>query len=110
MLKKISNFTIKELHWKILSLAIAFVLWLVVMDTQDPVSSLPIRVDVKIDNIDVLKNNGLVLANEAEILSETIQVTVRAKKSSLNNLIKYKKDFTASINLEDVDIKFGENW
>lgn len=100
MLKKLTN----NLGLKLLSLLIAAIIWLVVVNVNDPVSTRTYSgVKVKVINENVVKNEGKVY----EILdnSDEISVVVRAKRSVLDDLAA--SDFEAYADMKEMDITLG---
>lgn len=89
----------EDLSWKILSLVLAMILWLFVINTQNPTQPQTIRnIPVTIKGLDALEAQGYVLKNEEEIKNQTFSVTIRGPRLEIdkvynNNLI------TATLNL-----------
>nr|WP_302595813.1 CdaR family protein [uncultured Cellulosilyticum sp.] len=89
----------EDLSWKILSLALAMILWLFVINTQNPTQPQTIKnVPVTIKGLDALEAQGYVLKNEDEIKNQAFAVTIRGPRLEIdkvynNNLI------TATLNL-----------
>ena len=78
----------------IISLGIAIVLWFYVMGEVDPnVTQRFSNVPVRIENIELLEEEGLVLSSDAEY---TVDISVYGRTSSLYNL---RKDIEASIDV-----------
>ena len=100
MLKKLTN----NLGLKLLSLLIAAIVWLVVVNINDPVSTRVYSgVKVKVTNADVVINEGKVY----EILdhSDEISVVVKAKRSVLDDLSA--SDFEAYADMKEMDLTLG---
>ena len=89
----------EDLSWKILSLALAMILWLFVINTQNPTQPQTIKnIPVTIKGLDALEAQGFVLKDEEEIKNQTFSVTIRGPRLEVdkvynNNLI------TATLNL-----------
>lgn len=84
----------------IISLGIAIVLWFYVMGEVDPnVTQRFSNVPVRIENIELLEEEGLVLSSDAEY---TVDISVYGRTSSLYNL---RKDIEASIDVSNIDKK-----
>lgn len=79
-----SNWFKKDLKIKIVSIAIAILLWIYVSNTANPFQSLTIyNVPVTIENEDYLQNNGFTLKNS---YSSTINVTIRGRKEAISKV------------------------
>lgn len=89
----------EDLSWRILSLALAMILWLFVINTQNPTQPQTIKnVPVTIKGLDALEAQGYVLKNEDEVKNQAFSVTIRGPRLEIdkvynNNLI------TATLNL-----------
>lgn len=89
----------EDLSWKILSLALAMILWIFVINTQNPTQPQTIKnIPVTIKGLDALEAQGYVLKNEEEIKNQVFSVTIRGPRLEIdkvynNNLI------TATLNL-----------
>lgn len=83
----------EDLSWRILSLALAMILWLFVINTQNPTQPQTIKnVPVAIKGLDALEAQGFVLKNEEEIKNQAFSVTIRGPRLEIdkvynNNLI-----------------------
>lgn len=81
------KFLLNNIGWKLLSVGIAILLWLIVLNISDPVDTQTFyNVAVEMINTDILTDSGRVY----EVLDNTgsISVRVSAKRSILNNLTK----------------------
>ena len=100
MLKKLTN----NIGLKLISLVAAIVVWLVVVNVDDPVSYRTYYdIPVNIINDSIVINEGKVY----EVLesSNIINVTVKAKRSILDDLSS--GDFSATANMQEMDINLG---
>lgn len=95
-LKYITN----NIGYKILAIGFAFILWFVVYNTEDPVKTKTITVNVTLTNATYLEN----LDKYYEITDGTnrVNISVSAPRSILNNLDE--TDFTAIVNLNNIVI------
>ncbi|MCR4842729.1 MAG: hypothetical protein K5840_05660 [Eubacterium sp.] len=100
MLKKITE----NLGLKILAILFAVVLWLVVVNVEDPEITKTYTVEVTQENTDVVEDAGMVY----EVLdsSDTINVTVTAKRSIIENLSA--SDFNAVADFSDIKEELTE--
>ncbi len=89
----------EDLSWRILSLALAMILWLFVINTQNPTQPQTIKnVPVTIKGLDALEAQGYVLKNEAEIKNQTFSVTIRGPRLEIDKVYNNKL-ITATLNL-----------
>ena len=79
MKKKWTN----NLGFKILSVAIAFLLWVVIINIEDPTISRTFRVQVDIQNDDIVASGGKVYKITE---GEYVEVTVKGNKSFVDSL------------------------
>lgn len=102
--KKLSNFNDRHNLWlKVLAVVISVLIWLVVVNVSDPVTSTTLTgVSVEITNGDVLTSQGKIY----EITSaETTSVTVSAKRSILDSI--GKDNLKAVADMNDLDEATG---
>ena len=100
MLKKLTN----NLGLKLLSLLIAVVLWLVVVNIDDPVTTRTFNgIHVDIENEETITSEGKVYS----ILdgSDSVNVTVKAKRSVLDSLVA--SDIKAYADMKEMDVSLG---
>lgn len=106
-LKGTTAFFYKDFHWKILSLFLAFMLWFVGVNINDPVqrqaySSLPLNVIGR----EHLASNRIVLLNESQINNSRVDIEVRGIRSN-HELIQRNRseNIQASIDLSIIDFE-----
>jgi len=104
-LKGLTAFLYKDFHWKLLSLFLAFMLWFVGVNINDPVQiqaypNLPLNVIGR----EHLALNRIVLLNETQINNSRIDVSVRGIRSN-HELIQRNRaeNIQASIDLSTID-------
>jgi len=85
-MKKFLSFFYTDLHWKLLALALAFALWFVGSNVNNPSQTGRINVPLQLHNIEILANEGLILVNEEALREAFIQVGVRATRRELERL------------------------
>lgn len=94
----------KNLGYKLLALAFAFALWLVVYNIDDPIKTVSYTLNVSIENENTLKDMG----KYYEVIDGTNKVSfaVTAKRSVLDKLSE--SDFKAVADLDYLDINEEE--
>ena len=89
----------EDLSWKILSLVLAVVLWLFVINTQNPTQPQTIRnIPVTIKGLDELEAQGYVLKNEEAIKNQAFTVTIRGPRLEVDKVYNNHL-ITATLNL-----------
>ncbi len=78
----------KNILWMLLSLAIAFALWVIVINTQNPEDMRQYSVNIQVENYEMVTTAGYVVTNLDDIQNEKIRVTVKGPRMSLDNLSK----------------------
>ena len=100
MLKKLTN----NLGLKVLSLLAAVIIWLVVVNIDDPVSTRVFNnISVEIVNDDTITSEGKVYSVRDN--SDVISVTVKAKRSTLDSLTA--SDIRAYADMKELDVSLG---
>jgi len=86
MVKKILSFFYTDLHWKLISLGLAFVIWFVAMNLHDPSENASFPIPLQIVNLAYMERDNLVLVNEAELRGMTINLGIRGLRSAFEDL------------------------
>jgi len=99
MLKKLSSLITNNFGLKILGLVIAIILWMAIVNVQDPDKTQTFSIEVEVVNADFLTDLG----KTYEVMNgtDTISFTVTGKRSVVENLTA--ADFKAVANIEDID-------
>lgn len=100
MMKRLTN----NIGLKLISVVFAVILWLIVVNIDDPVSSR------KFSNIPVTVVNENILSQQGKIYevldsSDTISIIVKAKRSILDDLSA--SDFVATADMQEIDMELG---
>lgn len=101
MPKKILKRLTNNLGYKILALVLALVIWLVVVNIEDPTKTQVYTVSVTIQHPNYLKKQGKTY--EIQSGTDEISFTVSAKRSIIDELSA--SDFEATADLKEVDSK-----
>ena len=108
-MKRILSFFVTDLHWKLLSLALAFVLWVLAINMDNPMQNAPYNIMLQTMNMEILSNSGLVVVNP-DVLDTEIQVRVRASRqdiehlNSLNSAREQAQYITPSVDFRVVNV------
>lgn len=93
-----SNWFKKDLKEKIVSIAVAILLWIYVSNTANPFQTITIyNVPITIENEDYLQENGFTLKNS---YSSTINVTIRGRKNAISKV--KATDFETTLDFSQV--------
>ena len=97
-----NKFFTENLPWKIASLVVATMLWVFVINTQNPTQPQEISgIKVQITGEDVLTENGYELTNKAEILNQNFKVVVSGPRLEVDKLLRNPSAITATLNLAE---------
>jgi len=110
-MKRFFSFFYTDLHWKLLSLGLAFLLWFLAVNMNNPTQNDSFNIMLQTMNLEILSNEGLVLVNP-DVLDVQVQVGIRATSRDLyylnsltiseqTEMIAPSVDFRA-VNVEDV--------
>ncbi len=99
MWKRVGRVIINNFGLKVLAVVFAIILWLAIVNVEDPDKSATFTIPVQIVNADYLTDQGKVY----EVLDNTdiISFTVEGKRSIVENLTE--DDFRATANVENID-------
>ena len=103
-MKHVKDLFTKNVGLKILSAVIAIIIWLIIVNIEDPEKSKVYTVPVTIEHADYLESKGK--AYQVVNGSDAVSFTVTAKRSVIEELTK--NDFTATADLEYVDESSGK--
>lgn len=93
-------FTTKKLSWKIASLILAFLFWLFVINTQNPIQPQEISgINISIKGLDELESKGYELINKQEILDQNFKVVVNGPRLEIDKLVKNPVLISATLDL-----------
>ncbi|MBP3888134.1 MAG: hypothetical protein J6F30_10930 [Cellulosilyticum sp.] len=99
-----NKFFTENLPWKIASLVVATMLWLFVINTQNPTQPQEISgIKVQITGEDILTENGYELTNKAEILNQNFKVVVSGPRLEVDKLLRNPSAITATLNLTEYE-------
>lgn len=99
-MKKFQEVLMKDLGWKILSVAIAVVMWFMVINLNQPVDTRTYTKTITLENMDTLTSRGLTVENAEELLSKKVSVKIKAQRTSLDRLSQASADWmTVTVDL-----------
>ena len=102
MMKKIQELICKDFGWKLLSIAIATILWFMVINIDQPVDTRGYNRPLNIENMEVLTDRGLTVGNLEELKNTKITVKVKAQRTALDRLNQNPEWITATVDLSEL--------
>ncbi len=85
-MKKFQEMLMKDLGWKLLSVAIAAIMWVLVINVTQPVDNRTFSKTIRFTNVEVLSDRGLTVANAEDIQSQVVNVQIEAMRTALERL------------------------
>jgi len=108
LVKRAAAFFYKDFHWKMLSLALAFVLWFVGINVNNPVQ--PVTYDnlpLTVLHRDQLALNDAMILNEQQVNNTRISASIRATRSN-HALIQTARNDNIQASIDLSTINFDE--
>ena len=105
ILIKLKNSFLTNLPWKIAAFFMAFVLWFLIINVEDPVRTEPVTVTLELRNEEVLAlgtAQGIHLENLDNLRAQTIRLQVRGTSRSIDAI---RNNLNAYIDLSTFDIR-----
>jgi len=101
MKKTLSALLFVDIGWKLLALLSAILLWVIVMNIDNPLLKWTITRSISLINEDSLMKNGFMI-DQREKIQSNVRLIVRAKQQDLSKLYN-QSIITASIDLSSID-------
>ena len=101
-MKKFQELLFKDFGWKLLSIAIATILWFMVINIDQPVDTRNYSRPLTIENMSALSDRGLTAGNLEELKNTKINVKVKAQRTALDRLSQNPEWITATVDLSDL--------
>ena len=101
-MKRFQELLMKDLGWKLLSVAIAAIMWFMVINITQPVDSRNYSRPLTIENLEALTSRGLTLGNLEELKTLKITTKIKAQRTALDRLNQNPEWVQASIDLSDL--------
>lgn len=98
-MRRFRELLMKDIGWKLLSVAIAAVMWFMVINITHPVDTRGYSRPLVLENADTLTERGLTLANGEELRNMKISVKVKAQRTALDRLNQSTDWIKASLDL-----------
>lgn len=85
-MKKFQEVLMKDLGWKLLSVAIAAIMWFMVININQPVDTRTYSKNIVLENMDVLTSRGLTVSNATELTDRKANIKIKAQRTALDRL------------------------
>lgn len=90
---------LQDINWKIFSVAVAIVLWIIVINVENPIETRKYSVPLTIKNENYITDQGLHIIDLDEISGMYVTLTIRGERNSLDTLTKLRQSISAYVNL-----------
>ena len=101
-MKRFQELLMKDIGWKLLSVAIAAIMWFMVINITQPVDTRSYSRPLMLENLEALTSRGLTIGNAEELKSSKITVKVKAQRTALDRLTQNPDWITASVDLSEL--------
>lgn len=98
-MKLFREMIMKDFGWKILSVAIAVIMWFMVININQPVDIRTYTKYITINNADVLADRGLTIKNVEELAGQKVSIKIKAQRTALDRLNQSNEWLQVSIDL-----------
>lgn len=93
----------KDIGWKLLSVAIAATMWFMVINITQPVDTRTYSRPLTIENEEVLTARGLTIGNLEELKTMKVSVKVKAQRTALDRLSQNPEWIQATVDLSGLN-------
>ena len=101
-MKRFQELLMKDIGWKLLSVAIAAIMWFMVINITQPVDTRSYSRPLLLENMDTLTARGLTVGNAEELKNTKITAKVKAQRTALDRLNQNPDWITASVDLSEL--------
>ena len=101
-MKKFQELIFKDFGWKLLSIAIATILWFMVINIDQPVDTRTYSRPLSVINMETLTDRNLTVGNLEELKNTKINVKVKAQRTALDRLNQNPEWITATVDLSEL--------
>lgn len=101
-MKRFQELLMKDIGWKLLSIAIAAIMWFMVINITQPVDTRSYSRPVQLENLEALTSRGLTVGNAEELKNTKITVKVKAQRTALDRLSQNPDWITASVDFSEL--------
>lgn len=109
-MKRFQEFLMKDIGWKLLSVAIATIMWFIVINTTQPVDTRSYSRMITLEHMETLTERGLAVSNEEALKATKVTVKVKAQRTALDRLSQNPEWLNVSVDLSGLtDVQNGES-
>ncbi|MFI3173819.1 MAG: hypothetical protein R3Y53_01290 [Bacillota bacterium] len=96
-MSKLKTFLMQDIGWKLLSVIIATIMWVLVININQPIDTRTYTQKITLENIDLLTEEELTIAGLDDLLDTTVTLRVKAQRTALDRLAASPDWITTSI-------------
>lgn len=101
-MKRFQELLMKDIGWKLLSIAIAATMWFMVINITQPIDTRNYSRPLTLENLETLTSKGLTIGNAEELENSKIIVKVKAQRTALDRLSQNPDWIKASVDLSEL--------
>ncbi|MCI7658232.1 CdaR family protein [Anaerotignum sp.] len=102
-MKRFQELLMKDLGWKLLSVAIATTMWFMVISINQPIDTRSYSTTLQLVGEETLTARGLTVANREELTNTKVSIKVKAQRTALDRLSQRQADLiSASVDLSEL--------
>lgn len=101
-MKRFQKLLMKDLGWKLLSVAIAAIMWFMVINITQPVDTRSYNRPILLENAEALTQRGLTVGNKEDLENTKVLVKVKAQRTALDRLNQNPEWIQASVDLSEL--------
>lgn len=102
-MKRFQELLMKDLGWKLLSIAIAAIMWFMVISIDQPEDTRTYSTQLQITGMESLTAQGLTIANWEELSDTKVNIKIKGQRTALDRLSQQQSDMiTAEVDVGDL--------
>lgn len=101
-MKRFQELLMKDLGWKLLSIAIAALMWFMVINITQPVDTRSYSRPISFENAEALTQRGLTVGNREDLENTKVLVKVKAQRTALDRLNQNPEWIQANVDLSEL--------
>ncbi len=101
---KVKAFYSSNLPWKVISIILGFLFWIIGININNPTITQVVDVDLKLLNTEKIDNTGLILLNQEELDSVRVRVNVKGTRVDIENLNNQEGVISANIDFNPINV------
>lgn len=101
-MKRFQELLMKDLGWKLLSVAISITMWFMVINITQPIDTRSYSRPVSLENTEALTQRGLTVGNKEELENTKVLVKVKAQRTALDRLNQNPEWIQANVDLSEL--------